>query len=1056
MKKFTIKLWAFLLLMLVSLQTFATDVFTSNRTDFRDESIYFMITTRFYDGDPSNNVLCWDNQEAQKSTGDPCWRGDFQGVIDKLDYIKALGFTAIWITPVVQNASGYDYHGYHAMDFQHVDCRYQSGDGTKSGDVMFQELIDKAHAKGIKIILDIVLNHTGNFGEETLCKMFDRDTRLRNQAYIDACMIPDEDKLGTDYLENVNTQYQKRLGLMKNTQGKNSDSHNYWHHVAANWNWDLPNRWWGQIAGDCVDLNTENDSVAHYLVNCYGQFIKMGVDGFRIDTSGHISRLTFCKEFIPEFAKLGEKYKSKRLNEAPFFMYGEVCARYGEVQYRGQDNLSCYYYTWQAPQTLLDKWDGSASYWDSQIIMEGDGYDAHQMKLCESDNANSPESDNTFMVNGAYHQPDYSQASGFHVIDFPLHYNFTSASNAYGLAMAGDKKYNDATYNVVYVDSHDYGPQPSDAVRFGGSDAQWAENLSLMFTFRGIPCLYYGSEVGFRRGAKIDNGPNGPLSDTGRAYFGGYITGDVKASDFGEYSATGNAAATLNHDLAQHLIRLNKIRQAVPALRKGQWTSDGCSPNGGIAFKRAYKGTIKVGGKDVAVDSYALVALNGGATFTGCPAGTYTDLVTGQKYSGSTITVDAPHTQGQVRVLVKDWTGGIVGEDGPFIYASSAQHKGNQSYDGNEEAGTTWVTEEPIPAGTISFSQAGGSFRTENLTVTVTLSDNTKGGWYQLSGEDKVTLSPGDVKYFTIGDEMEFGDSKTLTWGYTKENGKEKTGSYIYKKVDPNAAINVYVKAAKAPYLYAWATTANGTEVKLNGNWPGKVLTETATVNGVEYYVFSVTDADKFSVVLNNGSGQQTGDLKDIDSNVYYEYDGNTGATLLDKDNPTPKPDPDPDPVLPGEGIYAYFAAPVGWTTVDAWVWDAKNGNANYTGGSWPGVSCVKTGETYQGKEVWLWKYNGTLTTLPTHIIFNNGNSGDGNQTQNLLFQNGKCYDFNGLNSDIVITGVKGISGDTTSGKVKIFNVNGVKVAEVAHMEDAEYILAPGVYVAGGKKFVIK
>ena len=142
MKRFTTRLWAVLMLMLVSLQTMATDVFTSNRTDFRDESIYFMMTTRFYDGDPSNNVLCWDNQEAQKSTKDPCWRGDFQGVIDKLDYIKALGFTAIWITPVVQNASGYDYHGYHAMDFSKVDCRYQSGDGSKSGDVMFQELID--------------------------------------------------------------------------------------------------------------------------------------------------------------------------------------------------------------------------------------------------------------------------------------------------------------------------------------------------------------------------------------------------------------------------------------------------------------------------------------------------------------------------------------------------------------------------------------------------------------------------------------------------------------------------------------------------------------------------------------------------------------------------------------------------------------------------------------------------------------------------------------------------------------------------------------------------
>ncbi len=187
------------MLILVSMQTMATDVFTSNRTDFRDESIYFMMTTRFYDGDPNNNVLCWDNQEAQKSTKDPCWRGDFQGVIDKLDYIKALGFTAIWITPVVQNASGYDYHGYHASDFSKVDCRYQSGDGKKSGDVMFQELIDKAHEKGIKIILDIVLNHTGNFGEEHFCKEFDRDTRLRNQADINACMIPNLETLGSDY-----------------------------------------------------------------------------------------------------------------------------------------------------------------------------------------------------------------------------------------------------------------------------------------------------------------------------------------------------------------------------------------------------------------------------------------------------------------------------------------------------------------------------------------------------------------------------------------------------------------------------------------------------------------------------------------------------------------------------------------------------------------------------------------------------------------------------------------------------------------------------------------
>ena len=71
MRKFKKKLFAAMLLLLASSNAMATDNFTDNRTDFRDESIYFMITTRFYDGDPKNNVLCWDNQEAQKSTKDP-------------------------------------------------------------------------------------------------------------------------------------------------------------------------------------------------------------------------------------------------------------------------------------------------------------------------------------------------------------------------------------------------------------------------------------------------------------------------------------------------------------------------------------------------------------------------------------------------------------------------------------------------------------------------------------------------------------------------------------------------------------------------------------------------------------------------------------------------------------------------------------------------------------------------------------------------------------------------------------------------------------------------
>ena len=1124
MKKLAAKIWAVLMLMLVSMQTMATDTFTSNRTDFRDESIYFMMTTRFYDGDTGNNVLCWDNQSEQIKTKDPCWRGDFQGVIDKLDYIKALGFTAIWITPVVQNASGYDYHGYHAMDFQHVDCRYQSSDGSKDGDAMFQELIDKAHEKGIKIILDIVLNHTGNFGEEHFCKEFDRDTRLRNQADINACMIPNLETLGSDYPSlQPGYQYQRRLGLMKNTDGQNHDTHNYWHHFG-NFNWDLPNRWWAQIAGDCVDLNTENNTVAEYLVKCYGNFIKMGVDGFRIDTSGHISRLTFCKQFIPQFAALGKKYEDKRLNKAPFFMYGEVCARYSDVTYRGQDNLSCYYYTWQAPKDLLDKWDGSQSYWDTQVLFDkangGTGVDDHQMALCESDNAPTPTSDNTFMVNGKWHEPDYSQASGFHVIDFPLHYNFGNAAAAYGLAKSGDKRYNDATYNVVYVDSHDYGPQQTnDQFRFSGDDAQWAENLSLMFTFRGIPCLYYGSEVGFRRGAPIDRGPHGPLSETGRAYFGGYLTGDVEAKDFGDYKATGNVAATLNHDVAQHLIRLNKIRQAVPALRKGQWTDDGCTPaDGGIAFKRAYK------------DSYALVALNGGATFTDCPDGTYTDVVTGKTYTGSTITVDAPATQGQLRVLVKDWKGGQIGEDGPFIYneAPKSKSEADQAYDGHEEDGTTWVEPQSNEFG-LKLSQNGGTFRTNTVTVEVSLSGKATSGWFQVEGQDKVELAPGETKTFTIGEDMHFKQTKTVTW-YAKNDKSEKNGSVSFTKVDPNASITVYVKADNAPTIYAWVPGKPAKE--LTGAWHGKTMDGPEEIGGVNYWYKTFDGVESFNVILNNGNDKQSSDITGITGDIYLEYDGGSSVKTLDAPvNTTAKVTLSPNggdfqktisvtatlsdnaksgwykigdgeqvALTPGKpvtftlgadmmegesktvtwsatnaedkaktgtatfnkkaevviptptGIFAYFLAPSDWTDVHAYVW--TDGSGEYTGG-WPGVACTKTGEKKNGLDIWMWKYDGDKTELPAKIIFNNNGNGN-NQTGNFDFVNGAVYNRDGKTNESVSTGINQVGSKKAPAKLKIYSINGVKVAEVGSMADAEYILAPGVYVCSGKKYVIK
>lgn len=659
--------------------------FVGDRTDFRDESIYFVMTTRFYDGDGTNNTQCWDGQAYNQ--GDPAWRGDFKGLIEKLDYIKALGFTAIWITPVVENASGYDYHGYHASNMSKVDKRYESED------VSFQTLIDEAHNRGMKVILDIVLNHTGNFGEENLCKLFMRDWDA-DQSVIDDCMVPytqkDGGKLPDNYLSLPSgEQYGARLREMKNTDGQNHDVNNLWHHFG-NFNWDNETRWWAQIAGDCVDLNTENPATYNYLIDCYTNFIKMGVDGFRIDTGGHISRLVFNKVFNPAFNAAAEKYKDAR-NGGAFFMFTEVCARYTQIWYREIPALSVPFYTWKESKDYA--WDDDPASWEGLEIFEGTPFTHTNQLSClqqYADNGNGtqaqqPVSDNVFLDGNTYHQPDYSRYSGLSVIDFPMHHNFKDIGGAWGIAMSGDRYYNDASFNVVYVDSHDYAPNgaPEDQRFAQGTDA-WAENLSLMFTFRGIPCLYYGSEIEFKKGCPIDKGPNIALKESGRAYFGGYIKGDVDVNDFADWSnATGNMEATLKYKLALHIQRLNRIRMAVPALRKGQYSTEGC--DGSYAFKRRYT--------DDKVDSYALVTISGNATFTGVENGTYVDAVTGDVKTVTDGKLTATCSgRGNMRVYVlntdKTLAPGKVGDDGAYLYTTSPVVADRPEYDGTQEETT--------------------------------------------------------------------------------------------------------------------------------------------------------------------------------------------------------------------------------------------------------------------------------------------------------------------------------------------------------------------------------
>lgn len=230
-----------------------------NADDFDwDESvIYFMVTDRFFDGNESNNTASGAKTYGKDNAG-LYHGGDFAGITQKLDYLEDLGINTIWITPIVENIPGVTvtdtgkedvpynaaYHGYWASDFTKLNPTL----GTKEE---FQTLIDQAHNRGIRIMVDIVVNHAGY------------DTKFGD-------MIRSEDDVvsGSDQKDSLS---------------------------------DLP------------DFKTEDPAVSAQLVKWQTQWVKdFGIDYFRVDTVKHVENDTWAElknaltEVDSDFKMIGE------------------------------------------------------------------------------------------------------------------------------------------------------------------------------------------------------------------------------------------------------------------------------------------------------------------------------------------------------------------------------------------------------------------------------------------------------------------------------------------------------------------------------------------------------------------------------------------------------------------------------------------------------------------------------------------------------------------------------------------------------------------------------
>lgn len=239
-----------------------------------DDVIYLIMVDRFADGDRNNDELANAPGTYDRSKPRAYHGGDLRGIRDHLDYLRQLGVTTIWLTPIVENdpQSAQDYHGYGAVDEYAVEEHF----GTLKD---LQEVVSAAHSQRMKVILDFVPNHVGP-----------------RHPWVDASPEPDWFHGTKEHHLTSNGDFQFL-----------TDPHappRYWRDVVDGW-----------FAGILPDLNQDNPDVADYFIeNALWWSEETGIDGYRLDTFPYVSRRFWAQwhaalhEAYPQMTTVGEVF----------------------------------------------------------------------------------------------------------------------------------------------------------------------------------------------------------------------------------------------------------------------------------------------------------------------------------------------------------------------------------------------------------------------------------------------------------------------------------------------------------------------------------------------------------------------------------------------------------------------------------------------------------------------------------------------------------------------------------------------------------------------------
>ena len=325
---------------------------TSAPFDWHNATVYFVLTDRFENGDPSNDQSYGRHKDGMAEIG-TFHGGDLRGLTNKLDYLQQLGVNALWISAPFEQIHGwvgggtkgdfphYAYHGYYTQDWTNLDA-------NMGNEADLRTLVDSAHQRGIRILFDVVMNHTGY---ATLADM---------QEY----------QFGALYLsgDEVKKSLGERWSDWKPAAGQTWHSFNDYINFSDKTGWD---KWWGKNwirtdIGDydnpgfddltmslafLPDIKTESTTASglpvfyknkmdthakaidgytprDYLTHWLSQWVRdYGIDGFRVDTAKHVELPAWQQLKTEASAALREWKKAnpdKALDDKPFWMTGEA------------------------------------------------------------------------------------------------------------------------------------------------------------------------------------------------------------------------------------------------------------------------------------------------------------------------------------------------------------------------------------------------------------------------------------------------------------------------------------------------------------------------------------------------------------------------------------------------------------------------------------------------------------------------------------------------------------------------------------------------------------